>query len=147
MAGALGHEVSLDAAPAEGVDDAVPGCAVSVLCQDRKMSESTDIPTVSVNDLADDERLLDVRNPDEWSEGHAPGARLSPLRDLPTSLGNVSIDERIAVICRSGGRSSQAVEFLREQGFDAVNVDGGMQAWAEAGKPMVSESGDDPHVK
>lgn len=111
------------------------------------MSESTDVPSLPVSDLADDDRLLDVRNHDEWSAGHAPGAQLSPLRDLGTSLGNVSIDERIAVVCRSGGRSSQAVEFLRDQGYDAVNVEGGMQAWAEAGKPMVSETDEEPHVK
>lgn len=105
-----------------------------------------DIPTVAVSDLADDERMLDVRERNEFRAGHAPGAQVSPLKDLGTSLGNVSIDERIAVVCRSGGRSSQAVEFLRDQGYDAVNVEGGMQAWAEAGKPMVSENDQDPEV-
>ncbi|MGB3594114.1 MAG: rhodanese-like domain-containing protein [Ornithinimicrobium sp.] len=111
------------------------------------MSDSTnDIPTVSVSELDDDVRLLDVRERNEFRAGHAPNAHISPLKDLGTSLGNVSIDERIAVICRSGGRSSQAVEFLREQGYDAVNVDGGMQAWAEAGKPMTSENDKDPEV-
>ncbi len=108
--------------------------------------EMKDIPTISVSDLGDDDTVLDVREHNEWRAGHAPGARLSPLKDLGTSLGNVSIDERIAVICRSGGRSSQAVEFLREQGYDAVNVEGGMKAWAEAGKPMVSENDKDPEV-
>lgn len=110
------------------------------------MSESTDIPTVSVSDLDDTVTLLDVRERDEFAAGHAPGAQVSPLQDLPTSLGNVKIDERIAVVCRSGGRSSRAVTFLREQGFDAVNVEGGMQAWAAAGKPMESSNEGDPEV-
>jgi len=101
---------------------------------------------VSVNDLDDDARMLDVREPHEWEAGHAPGARRSPLKDLGTSLGNLDINERIPVICRSGGRSSQAVEFLRKEGYDAVNVEGGMKAWHEAGKPMVSENDEDPHV-
>ncbi|MGB5952787.1 MAG: rhodanese-like domain-containing protein [Ornithinimicrobium sp.] len=110
------------------------------------MSDSTDMPTISVNDLADDERMLDVRTHEEWAAGHAPNARNSPLRSLGTSLGNIDINERIAVVCRSGGRSSQAVEYLRKEGFDAVNVEGGMQAWAEANKEMVSEGDDDPTV-
>ncbi|CAN5431189.1 rhodanese-like domain-containing protein [soil metagenome] len=110
------------------------------------MSEHTDIPSVSVSDLNDDDRILDVRTHEEWSAGHTPGARLSPLRDLRTSLGNLTPDERIPVICGSGGRSSEAVELLRQEGYDAVNVEGGMQAWAEADKPMVSETDDDPQV-
>ncbi|MGB3185313.1 MAG: rhodanese-like domain-containing protein [Ornithinimicrobium sp.] len=110
------------------------------------MSDNTDIPTVSVSDLGEDERILDVRTHEEWAAGHTPGARNSPLRSLGTSLGNLDINERIPVICRSGGRSSQAVEFLRKEGFDAINVDGGMKAWAEADKAMVSENDEDPHV-
>ncbi|MGB7448703.1 MAG: rhodanese-like domain-containing protein [Ornithinimicrobium sp.] len=101
---------------------------------------------MSVSDLDDDARMLDVREPHEWEAGHAPNARLSPLKNLGTSLGNVDINERIAVICASGGRSSQAVEFLRKEGFDAVNVEGGMKAWADAGKRMVSENDEDPRV-
>ncbi len=110
------------------------------------MTESNDIPTVAVSELEDDTRLLDVRERDEFAAGHAPGAQVSPLKDLATSLGNIKIDERIAVVCRSGGRSSQAVEFLRKEGYDAVNVDGGMKAWAEAGKPMESSNDQDPEV-
>ena len=101
---------------------------------------------MSVTDLDDDARMLDVREPHEWEAGHAPGARRSPLKDLGTSLGNLDINERIPVICASGGRSSQAVEFLRKEGYDAVNVQGGMKAWAQEGKPMVSETDEDPHV-
>ncbi len=111
------------------------------------MSEKmNDIPTISVSELDDDAALLDVRNHDEWQAGHAPSAIYSPLPDLQTSLGNVDHDRQVAVVCRSGGRSSEAVEFLRKQGVDAVNVDGGMTAWAEAGKPMVSENDQDPEV-
>ncbi len=110
------------------------------------MSESTDLPTVTVSELEEGTTLLDVRNRDEFAAGHAPGAIVSPLDDLPTSLGNIKIDDRVAVICRSGGRSSRAVAFLREQGYDAVNVEGGMKAWAEAGKPMESSNDKDPEV-
>lgn len=112
------------------------------------MSESTEpnVPTTDVSALADDATILDVREPDEWAAGHAPGAIHSPLGDLPTSLGNVPHDGEIAVICRSGGRSSKAVEWLQRKGFDVVNVEGGMRAWAQAGKPMVSDNNQEPQV-
>lgn len=112
------------------------------------MSSSTDsqYPEIAVSDLSDDARILDVREKDEWDAGHAPGAIHSPLKDLATSLGNVPHGEDIPVICRSGGRSSQAVEWLRREGFDAINVEGGMKAWAEADKPMVSTNDKEPEV-
>jgi rhodanese-related sulfurtransferase len=50
------------------------------------------------------------------------------------------------VVCRSGGRSAQVVAWLTQQGYDVANVAGGMQAWAAAGKPMVSERGAEPTV-
>ena len=45
------------------------------------------------------------------------------------------------MICRSGGRSGQVVAWLNAQGIDAVNVDGGMRAWAGAAKPIVGDDG------
>lgn len=107
---------------------------------------SSEIPQADVSTLADDAVLLDVREKDEWEAGHAPNAIHSPLADLPTSLGNVPHGEDVHVVCRSGGRSSRAVEWLRREGFDAVNVDGGMRAWSAAGKPMVSSSDREPQV-
>ena len=49
-------------------------------------------------------------------------------------------------MCQVGGRSAQAVGYLAEQGLDVVNLDGGMLDWAEAGRPMVSETGAPPRV-
>ena len=45
------------------------------------------------------------------------------------------------MVCKIGGRSAQAVDYLGQQGIDAVNLDGGMIDWADAGRPMVSETG------
>lgn len=109
-------------------------------------SEQPEVPTINVSEVAADATILDVREPDEWAAGHAPGAVHSPLADLPTSLGNVPHGEQVPVICRSGGRSSKAVEWLQREGFDAVNVDGGMRAWAKADRPMVSENDKEPEV-
>lgn len=90
--------------------------------------------------------LLDVREDDEWAAGHAPGARHIPLGDLGARAGEVPQDELIYVICRSGHRSGRAAQALAGAGWRAVNVAGGMQDWAAAGRPMVSDSGAEPYV-
>ncbi|MBW8172842.1 rhodanese-like domain-containing protein [Ornithinimicrobium sp. Arc0846-15] len=106
----------------------------------------TDVKNVDVSSLADDAVVIDVRSREEWDQGHAPNAVFTPIEDLPTALGNVPVGQTVPVICRSGGRSTRAVEWLNQQGLETVNVDGGMQAWDAAGKAMVSENGEDPRV-
>ncbi|GAA1882018.1 rhodanese-like domain-containing protein [Lapillicoccus jejuensis] len=106
------------------------------------------IPQTSVTDLPDDAVLLDVREQDEWDAGHAPGAVHIPLGDLPARVGELpQVDGPLAVTCKAGGRSARAVAWLSQQGYDVVNVDGGMGAWSAAGKPMESASGETPRVK
>ena len=80
--------------------------------------------------------LFDVRQPDEYEEAHAPGARLVPLGEVPERLDEFPTDQTVYVICRSGGRSAKAVEHLRANGVDAVNVGGGTLAWIEAGNAV-----------
>ncbi|MDE9366571.1 rhodanese-like domain-containing protein [Luteipulveratus sp. YIM 133132] len=96
--------------------------------------------------LTDDAVLLDVREQDEWDAGHAPGAVHIPLAEVPNRLEELPDAEPLPVICRSGGRSGRAVQWLSAQGYPAVNVEGGMQAWAQGGKPVVSDSGKEPEV-
>ncbi len=102
-----------------------------------------DLPAASV---PDDIWLLDVREDDEWAAGHAPGARHIPLGQLGARAAEVPQDELIYVVCRSGGRSAQAAQALAGGGWQAVNVAGGMQSWAAAGRPMVTASGAEPYV-
>jgi rhodanese-related sulfurtransferase len=90
--------------------------------------------------------LLDVRNDDEWTAGHAPGAQYVTLRELPARTGELPTDRKIVAVCRVGGRSAKAVELLAAQGFDAVNLAGGMRAWAADGLPVVTDGGDDGTV-
>lgn len=80
--------------------------------------------------------LFDVRQPDEYEEARAPGARLVPLAEVPDRIGEFPTDRTVYVICRSGGRSAKAVEHLRANGVDAVNVEGGTMAWIEAGNAV-----------
>lgn len=90
--------------------------------------------------------LLDVREDDEWAAGHAPGARHIPLGQLSGRAAEVPGDQVIYVICRSGHRSAHAAAALAGAGWQALNVAGGMQEWAAAGRPMVTDSGSDPFV-
>jgi rhodanese-related sulfurtransferase len=86
--------------------------------------------------------LLDVREDDEWRSGRAPGAVHIPLAELPDQLEELPRDHVIVCVCRSGGRSARAAQFLIEQGFEAVNLAGGMQAWAAANEDLVADHGE-----
>ena len=109
----------------------------------------TGIPTVAItgvpDPLPDGLHVLDVREPDEWQAGHIDGALHIPLRDLPGRLADVPEGQTL-VVCKVGGRSSQAAAYLLQQGHDVVNLDGGMLDWEGAGRPMVSETGGAPQV-
>ncbi|GAA4404278.1 rhodanese-like domain-containing protein [Tsukamurella soli] len=85
--------------------------------------------------------LLDVREDDEWARGHAPGAVHIPLGDLPARLDEIEYDRDLYVICHGGGRSERAVRYLEVNGIEAVAVDGGMIAWVGAGRPVVTDGG------
>jgi rhodanese-related sulfurtransferase len=106
-----------------------------------------DVPSVTATGVSADARVLDVREDDEWQAGHIDGALHIPLGDLPTRLAEVPADDELVVVCRAGGRSARAVAWLVANGVDAVNLTGGMGAWADAGRPMVSETGDEPFVR
>jgi rhodanese-related sulfurtransferase len=84
----------------------------------------------------EDVTIIDVREDWEYAEGHIPGAELIPLGQLPDRIGEVSKEVEIILVCRSGNRSGQALQFLEQQGFEnAHNMNGGMIAWTSAGHP------------
>ncbi|MET7286714.1 rhodanese-like domain-containing protein [Streptomyces sp. NPDC005573] len=109
------------------------------------MNFGSGVPTVEVTGLKDDDFLLDVREDDEWQAGHAEGALHIPMSEFVARYGELleaaPQDGPVNVICRSGGRSAQVTMYLAQQGVDAVNVDGGMQAWQTAGRPVVTDDG------
>lgn len=99
-----------------------------------------EVPAVSVDAVPADARPLDVREADEWAAGHAPTATHIPMSQIQSRLGEIPSDQDpLYVICRSGGRSGQVVGFLVQQGYPAVNVSGGMQAWFAAGRPVEAD--------
>jgi DMSO/TMAO reductase YedYZ molybdopterin-dependent catalytic subunit/rhodanese-related sulfurtransferase len=83
--------------------------------------------------------LLDVREPDEWRTGHAPGATLMPMASVQRCHEELPRDRQIVVMCRSGGRSAAVTDSLRRGDFDAVNLAGGICAWSAAGLPLTTD--------
>lgn len=82
--------------------------------------------------------VLDVRNPDEYAEGHIPGARLIPLPELGDRLAEIPTDRQVHVVCQSGGRSAQGAALLAAAGIDAVSVTGGTKGWIDSGRPTTT---------
>jgi len=84
--------------------------------------------------------LVDVREPNEYEEVHATGARLMPLSEFESAHSSLPKDAEIVVICRSGARSERAGQMLLGNGYTNVtNLTGGTMAWVQDGLP----TGDD----
>jgi rhodanese-related sulfurtransferase len=82
-------------------------------------------------------QIVDVREPDEWAEGHIPGAIHIPLAILARQAANLDPTRPVITVCRSGNRSLVALKPLRAAGFtDARSLAGGMKAWQAAGQPV-----------
>lgn len=105
-----------------------------------------DIPSITHDQLPDGAVLVDVREDSEWALGRAPRARHIPLGELTSRLDELPQERPIIVTCRSGGRSARAVAFLLDQGYDAINLTGGMLAWQEGARPMTHDGPGIPSV-
>ncbi|MEQ6902964.1 rhodanese-like domain-containing protein [Nocardioides sp. YIM 152588] len=110
------------------------------------------VPTVPIDAVPDPLpeglAVLDVREDHEWAAGHIDGALHIPLMDLPARLDEVAALDAVQtlVVCKVGGRSAQATAYLAHQGYEAVNLAGGMLDWHAAGRPMVAETGATAYV-
>lgn len=91
--------------------------------------------------LAQGALLVDVREPDEYTEVHAQGAQLMPLSEFESRYSDLPKDKPLLMICRSGARSARAGEYLLAHGYsDVTNLAGGTLAWKEAGLPVEEAS-------
>jgi rhodanese-related sulfurtransferase len=105
------------------------------------------VPAVGAAEVPAEAYLLDVREGEEWAAGHAPDAHHLPMMEIPARIDEIPVDRDVVVVCRVGARSAQVVAYLHSLGRDNTrNLDGGMMAWARAGRPMVSEDGGAPQV-
>ncbi|HEU4497385.1 MAG TPA: rhodanese-like domain-containing protein [Flavobacterium sp.] len=85
-------------------------------------------------------QLIDVRTPKEFRQGHLEGARNIHLyeQDFASQIGKLNKKETVYVYCKAGGRSAEAVEIMKNSGFEnIVELDGGTDSWAASGKPLV----------
>ncbi len=89
-------------------------------------------------------QLVDVREPEEWQAGRIPGARWIRTNELGDRLDELDPGQPVVTVCRSGGRGGKMAEFLTERGYRADNLDGGMQAWADAGLPVRTPDDERP---
>ena len=105
--------------------------------------EVAEVPEIDIDELerrrAAGAAVFDVREPDEHAEVRIPGAVLVPLASVPDAVEQfraAAATQAVCVVCAVGGRSGQAVEYLRSVGVDAVNVAGGTNAWHQSGRPV-----------
>lgn len=109
-------------------------------------TDPTDIPEVTAVEasalVTAGAPLVDVREHDEWCAGHVAGASLVPMSQVRARLEEIDSSRRFVIMCRSGGRSAAVTQALRSLGLDAVNLAGGIRAWAAAGLPVVTDEGD-----
>lgn len=94
--------------------------------------------TITTTELATLEgvTIIDVREDDEFTSGHAPGATNIPLSTFAEHFEEITKDNTVYVICQSGGRSARACDYLDGQGYDTVNVEGGTGDWIASGLPV-----------
>jgi rhodanese-related sulfurtransferase len=104
------------------------------------------VPEITVEELkakqdrGEDILLLDVREPHEYAVSDLPGSVKIPLGSLPKSYEVLSKQDAIVVYCRVGGRSAQAVLFLRQMGYEkTANLAGGINRWAERIDPTMAK--------
>lgn len=90
-------------------------------------------------DQKEDVLLLDVRTPQEYAEGHIQGSKLLPLQELMQKTNSLpKKNKKIYLYCRSGARSAQATQMLKQLGFtDTHNMTGGLLSWSQKGYSLV----------
>jgi len=97
-------------------------------------------PIESAERVANNEAvIIDVRTVNEWNDKHIAGAKLIPISDLKTRMGELEQfkGKQLIMQCAVGGRSSKAVEILQRAGFEnVVNMTGGIKAWEKAQLPL-----------
>ncbi len=126
-----------------GIESVVGFMGGGMAAWDQIGFTSASLPQMPVDELRHqmdegrDLQLVDVRNPGEYSGGHAPGAVSAPLSTLAKHVGELDRGRPTAIICQSGYRSSAAASMLARNGFAPLyNVVGGTAAWIQSGYPV-----------
>ena len=95
--------------------------------------------------------LVDVREPHEWDEAHLAGAKLAPMATVTERIAELAPDrsQRVLLLCHVGNRSARAADTLTgELGYENVaSIAGGIEAWRDAGLPVVEAEGLTPEQR
>ncbi len=94
------------------------------------VAEITPAEFIARRDRGERMTLLDVREPWELSVASVPGVMHIPMGEVATRVGELNRDEQVVVLCRSGRRSYEVAKYLQQNGFDALNLAGGILAWS-----------------
>jgi rhodanese-related sulfurtransferase len=107
------------------------------------MSERTDLTAAAgVAEHLDEIQLVDCRELYEWAAGRIEGAVHIPLNSIMAGVtGELDPEKPVVVVCRSGNRSELASLMLRARGFEAYNLEGGMEDWEAEGLPFSTPEG------
>ena len=99
-----------------------------------ELGPDVDVHTAAAAQGRDDVLLIDVREQWEYDQAHIPGITLIPMSEIESRLHEIPTDKEVIVTCRSGNRSGQVTNYLRQSGFNNVhNMEGGIVAWQKAG--------------
>jgi len=102
-----------------------------------------DVSPEQVDQLLQDQdaQLIDVREDHEWDAGRIAGARHVGLQEVAAQAETIDQARPVVFYCRVGGRSAMAADAFRRAGYEAYSLDGGLEAWADAGRPLEPEDG------
>ncbi len=95
-----------------------------------------------VHERMDEVQLVDCREPYEWVAGRIDGSVHLPLNSiLAGATGELDQGRPVVVVCRSGNRSELATLMLQARGFEAYNLEGGLEQWEREGLPLTTPEG------
>ena len=125
------------------VSDLVGGFTAWSAHLHMQSASPTTEPAIDANTVAanTDAFIFDVRELHEWQAGHVENSIHMPMGDVVSRMTELPKDRQIVCICRSGNRSGRVTSYLRQQGYDCVNLTGGAQQWFSAGHPLVNHVG------
>jgi rhodanese-related sulfurtransferase len=90
-------------------------------------------------------KVIDIRPIEEWrAVGNIPGARRVPEDELDSRLDAIPKDQRVIVVCGDGERSAGVAAKLRDRGYEAASIEGGMEAWEDEKQPL--QPSEDPDL-
>ncbi len=118
--------------------------AAGIVLSQQRAPAATQLPAeISVAQAAQAQKdgafVLDVRQLEEWAQGHISGATLIPLEELPNRLSEVPRNREVVVVCRTGIRSAEGRDVLKSAGFTRVtSMAGGLTQWQAQGLPLVT---------